>query len=115
MSEDQNGPESGVRDLRARQMGTKADPWRDGNGPAEEGPERTEAEWQDDIAEGQRPAGTARPGTGHDEQGASGSDAAEIDDLHYQPSANQVRDEPLPASHHADRRDETAGGDGSSS
>ena len=85
MGGNENRPESGARDLRARQMGTKADPWRDGNGPAEEGPERTEAEWQEPIGQGAAP---------------------------YPPGANQAGHEPMPASHHADRRDETAGGDG---
>lgn len=106
---DRNGQESGVRDVRARQMGTKADPWRDGNGPAEEDPARTEADWQEPIKEGARPAGTSRQDAGHPEQRVARHEASQLGDLGYKPSANQVRHEPMPASHHADRGDEAAG------
>ena len=111
MGGDQDRPESGVRDLRARQLGTKADPWRDGNGPAEEGPERTEADWQEPIGQGARPPGTSRPDTGHEEQGVQGREAADLGDLGYRPSANQARHQPMPASHHADRGQESAEGE----
>lgn len=110
MSGDENRPESGAREVRARQMGTKANPWRDGNGPADEGPAETSAGWQEPIAQGARPTGTSRPGTGHEEQGVSGEEAGRLGDLEYQPSGNQVRHQPMPASHHADRRDENAAG-----
>jgi hypothetical protein len=98
---DKNRPESGPPEVRARQMGTKADPWRDGNGPAEEGPERPEADWQEDIRTGQRPQGTSRHDAGHRDQAVSGEDASNLRDLGYRPSGNQVRHEPMPASHHA--------------
>ena len=110
MSGDHNRPEGGAREVRARQMGTKGNPWRDGNGPAEEGPAQPEADWQEPIAQGQRPSGTSRKDIGHEEQGVSGRDADRLGGLDYQPSSNQVRDEPMPASHHADRRDENAAG-----
>ncbi len=86
MSGDHNRPSSGVRDLRARQMGTKADPWRDGNGPAEEGPEHTEAGWQEPIAQGARAPGTSRPDTGHDEQRVPDDEASQLGDLAYRPT-----------------------------
>jgi hypothetical protein len=94
-------------------MGMKANPWRDGNGPAREAPdqegaEQPEAQWQEPIAQGQRPAGTSRKDTGHEDQGVSGQEAGDLGDMEYQPSANQVKHQPMPASHHADRRDENA-------
>lgn len=83
MSGTHDHPESGVRDLRARQMETKADPWRDGNGPAEEGTGGTEADWQDEIALGQRSE-----------------------------DKSQVRHEPVSASQHSDRGREAGRADG---
>lgn len=108
MRGDKNRPESGPPEVRARQMGTKADPWRDGNGPAEEGPERPEADWQEDISRGQRPGGTARHDAGHEDQAVSGEDASDLRDLGYRPSLNQVRHEPMPASHHAGQPEDQA-------
>lgn len=107
MSDDKNRPESGPPEVRARQMGTKADPWRDGNGPAEEGPERPEADWQEDISRGQRPGGTSRHDAGHEDQAMSGEDASDLRDLGYRPSLNQVRHEPMP-SHHAGQPEDEA-------
>ena len=107
---DKNRPESGPPEVRARQMGTKADPWRDGNGPAEESPERPEADWQEPIRAGQRPQGTSRHDAGHRDQAVSGDDASNLRDLGYRPSVNQVRHEPMPASHHAGKPQDQPGG-----
>jgi hypothetical protein len=101
VSGDKNRPESGPPEVRARQMGTKADPWRDGNGPAEESPAQPEAGWQEPIRAGQRPQGTSRHDAGHQDQAVSDEDASSLRDLGYRPSVNQVRHEPMPASHHA--------------
>lgn len=89
-------------------MGTKAHPWRDGNGPAEEGPERPEADWQEPIRQGTRPRGTSRPDAGHREQKVSAEEALQLRDLEYRSSLNQVRHEPMPASHHAHQRQEAS-------